>query len=188
VDALGITWKNFLITAGISIAVALFARSFVLETYRIPTKSMAPSLTPGDIIVVNKAYYGFHRPLQKGYLFRWNEVQRGDIILFPLPDDDSRIFVKRVFGLPHDRIQISKNGNASLLNNKGPNAKSNASNPENRVITLEENELFVLGDNASEGTDSRHWGPVDERTVIGKIWKVISKGSIEDPKSPANFK
>jgi len=92
----------------------VFIRTFLFSTFYIPSGSMLPSLRIGDVLVVSKMPYGFckfslpfgHKLPGSGRLGAWGRPQRGDIVVFRLPDNNSTDFVKRVVGLPGDRIAI----------------------------------------------------------------------------------
>jgi len=97
--------EPFLIAA----VVALFIRQFVVEAFKIPSGSMIPTLTIGDHLLVNKFIYGPRIPFTDSRIFTWKEPQRGDIIVFKYPENEDKNFIKRVVGLPGDKIEI-KNG------------------------------------------------------------------------------
>ncbi len=97
--------EPFLIAA----VVALFIRQFVVEAFKIPSGSMIPTLTIGDHLLVNKFIYGPRIPFTDTRIFAWKEPKRGDIIVFKYPENETKNFIKRVVGLPGDKIEI-KNG------------------------------------------------------------------------------
>jgi len=97
--------EPFLIAA----VVALFIRQFVVEAFKIPSGSMIPTLLIGDHLLVNKFIYGPRIPFTDTRIFTWEQPKRGDIIVFKYPENESKDFIKRVIGLPGDKIEI-KNG------------------------------------------------------------------------------
>jgi signal peptidase I len=97
--------EPFLIAA----VVALFIRQFVVEAFKIPSGSMIPTLTIGDHLLVNKFVYGPRIPFTDTRIFTWKEPKRGDIIVFKYPENEDKNFIKRVVGLPGDKIEI-RNG------------------------------------------------------------------------------
>ncbi|HTF99459.1 MAG TPA: signal peptidase I [Nitrospirota bacterium] len=97
--------EPFLIAA----VVALFIRQFVVEAFKIPSGSMIPTLKIGDHLLVNKFVYGPRIPFTDTRFFSWQEPKRGDVIVFKFPVDENKDFIKRVVGLPGDKIEI-KNG------------------------------------------------------------------------------
>lgn len=89
-----------------AVLLAFIIRSFVIEPYKIPSKSMVPTLLVGDHIFVNKFIYGLRVPGTKKWLLQWNSPKRGDVIVFIYPEDEKLDFIKRVIGLPGDHIRI----------------------------------------------------------------------------------
>ena len=96
--------EPFLIAA----VAALIIRQFVVEAFKIPSGSMIPTLTIGDHLLVNKFVYGPRIPFTDTRIFAGKEPKRGEIIVFKYPDDESKNFIKRVVGLPGDKIEIKK--------------------------------------------------------------------------------
>jgi len=96
--------EPFLIAA----VVALFIRQFAVEAFKIPSGSMIPTLTIGDHLLVNKFIYGPRIPFTDKRFFTGREPQRGDIIVFKFPEDESKNFIKRIIGVPGDKIEIRK--------------------------------------------------------------------------------
>jgi signal peptidase I len=94
--------EPFLIAA----VVALFIRQFVVEAFKIPSGSMIPTLTIGDHLLVNKFVYGPRIPFTDSRIFNGKEPKRGEIIVFKYPENEKKNFIKRVIGLPGDKIQI----------------------------------------------------------------------------------
>lgn len=84
--------------------IVLVIRSFIVEPFRIPSGSMLPTLEIGDFIMVNKFTYGLRLPIFHTMLIPANTPQRGDVVVFRYPDDPSKDYIKRVIGLPGDRI------------------------------------------------------------------------------------
>lgn len=94
--------EPFLIAA----VVALFIRQFVVEAFKIPSGSMIPTLAIGDHLLVNKFVYGPRVPFTDVRLFSWKEPKRGDIVVFKYPENEDKNFIKRIVGVPGDKIQI----------------------------------------------------------------------------------
>jgi len=88
-----------------AILIAFFIRSIIIEPYKIPSRSMVPTLLVGDHIFVNKMSYGWRVPGTKFWLTKWGEPKRGEVIVFIYPKDESLDFIKRVVGLPGDHVQ-----------------------------------------------------------------------------------
>lgn len=90
----------------VAVAIALAIRSFVIEPFTIPSGSMIPTLLVGDYVLVNKFIYGVRLPFTGTLLIPVSAPRRGDVIVFRFPDDPSQDFIKRVVGLPGDRIEM----------------------------------------------------------------------------------
>lgn len=185
------------------ILVVLLLRSFVAEPFRIPSGSMIPTLLVGDFILVNKFTYGLRDPMFHDKFVKMSEPKRGDIAVFRWPVDPSKDFIKRIVGLPGDRIvyrdkQLYINGEPATLEQDGVFGAPGLPAP-GVVYRLEENllgvehhvlhnpnrpaddfefivppgEYFAMGDNRDGSDDSRRWGTVPERNLVGKaffIW------------------
>lgn len=171
-------WKNwgepFLVAAILAFAI----RTFLLGPYKIPTGSMRPTFLEGDRIFVDKVSYRFHAP------------KRGDIIVFKYPLDKKKDFVKRLVGLPGDKIQIESG--KLIINGKElddppfsehyyynrpdwPYAK------EGQIIEVPADQYFALGDNSAQSSDSRYWGFVPGKHLVGKaffIWWPLNRVKI----------
>jgi len=109
--------------------------------------------------------------------YRFGEPQRGDVIIFKAPRNEEYEYIKRIIGLPGERVRISQGKvfiNDQFLNESYlPPEYQTASGAflrENQTITIPENNYFVLGDNRSHSSDSRDWGLVPRENIIGKAW------------------
>lgn len=89
-----------------SVLAVLVVRSFLFEPFKIPSSSMMPTLKIGDHIFVSKFNYGFSIPFTKIELLRWSEPRRGEVIVFLFPRDETLHYIKRVLGVPGDRIEF----------------------------------------------------------------------------------
>src|SRR5688572_23994787 len=101
--------REYAESIGIAIVLALVIRTFVVQAFKIPSGSMEDTLLIGDHILVNKLAYGIQLPFMHDKLRLFglmDDPARGDIIVFPFPRDPSRDFIKRVVGLPGDRVEI----------------------------------------------------------------------------------
>ncbi len=163
-------WKNWGEPFLVAAILAIFIRTFLLGPYKIPTGSMRPTFLEGDRIFVDKVSYRFHKP------------ERGDIIVFRYPKDPKKDFVKRLAGLPGDRIEIRDgklivNGNAleqpPFSDHYYYNRDDWDFGKTKEVITVPEQSYFALGDNSAQSSDSRNWGFVPAKNMVGKaffIW------------------
>lgn len=184
------------------IVVVLLLRSFAVEPFRIPSGSMIPSLLVGDFILVDKRAYGLRAPVGFWQLTEGGAPERGDVAVFRFPLDPSKDFIKRVVGLPGDhvvyrdkqlfingeRVPLEKAGVASVpglpggvveryTETLGDRVHPILVNPDaparNIDFTVPEGEYFVMGDNRDGSDDSRRWGTVPERNLVGRaffIW------------------
>ncbi len=150
----------------IALAVALFIRAFIVEAFKIPSGSMKPTLEIKDRIFVNKMVY------------RFNDIASGDIVVFRYPKDTKRYFVKRLIAKGGDEVGI-KDGNIIVNGNilKEPdifenNYYYNAAEygAQDQIITVPENQYYVLGDNSAFSKDSRYWGFVPRKNIVGKVF------------------
>ncbi len=101
-------YKEYIEPFLIAAVIALFIRQFAVEAFKIPSASMVPTLRIGDHLLVNKFIYGPRIPFTDTRIFSWKEPKRGEIIVFKFPLDESKNFIKRVVGVPGDKIQIRK--------------------------------------------------------------------------------
>ncbi|MFZ4438272.1 MAG: signal peptidase I [Syntrophales bacterium] len=162
----------------LAIVIAFFIRTFVIQAYKIPSGSMKPTLLIGDHILVSKFNYGIKLPLIRSTLIPFGTPKRGDIIVFIYPEDRSKDFIKRLVGLPGDTIEIrNKNillNGLSWNDTHGVHVDSliipGSVQPRDNFgpVTVPEGSLFVMGDNRDESYDSRFWGFVPMKDVLGK--------------------
>ena len=162
----------------LAIVIAFFIRTFVIQAYKIPSGSMKPTLLIGDHILVSKFNYGIKLPLIRSTLLPIGTPKRGDIVVFIYPEDRSKDFIKRLVGVPGDTIEIR---DKKILINGLPYKDEHGVYVDHLIIpgsvqprdnfgpvTVPEQKLFVMGDNRDESYDSRFWGMVDQRDVLGK--------------------
>jgi signal peptidase I len=185
--------------------VVLLLRSFLVEPFRIPSGSMMPTLLAGDFILVNKYEYGIRLPVWNTRVFANGTPVRGDIIVFRYPEDPSVPFIKRVVGVPGDHVTyrdktLYLNGAAVPLETADVTGDSGGMLPvleqiedlgmrRHRILVdphspgpeadtvVPEGHYFVLGDNRDNSRDSRYWGFVPDRNLIGRaffIWMHLS--------------
>lgn len=98
--------REYVESLGLAILVALTIRAFGIEAFKIPSGSMIPTLSIGDHIFVNKFIYGLRIPFTKYKFIKVHEPKRGEVIVFIYPVDEKKDFIKRVIGVPGDRIHI----------------------------------------------------------------------------------
>jgi len=98
-------WVEYSISFFPVILIVFFLRSFLVEPFKIPSSSMVPTLLVGDFILVNKFTYGIRLPVANKKVVELGRPERGDVMVFRYPDDTSLDYIKRVVGLPGDRIE-----------------------------------------------------------------------------------
>jgi signal peptidase I len=178
------------------IVIALFALTFILQPFRIPSESMERTLLVGDFLLVNKSIYG--PPGAWSHLLPYREVQRGDIIVFHFPLDPPEHVVKRVIGIPGDRIHLRdgvvyRNGQPvtepyavyesaydDSFRDQFPTAVYTDPGVDahwwlelhrqllNGDLVVPAGQYFVLGDNRNHSRDSRYWGFVPRSAIVGR--------------------
>ncbi len=177
----------------------LVIRSFVFEPFRIPSKSMMPTLLQGDYIFVKKYAYGLRWPVIEKKFYDTGLPERGDVVVFRLPSDPGINYIKRVVGLPGDTIvydnhQLIINGEPMPLTEhqdlrlqegglvflealSGREHAIRISNPGNRrsdsVFRVPDGHYFMMGDNRDNSQDSRYIGAIPETHLVGEavlVW------------------
>ena len=160
----------------IAVLLALVIRTFVVQAFKIPSGSMLPTLQIGDHILVNKFIYYFE------------PIRRGDIIVFKFPQDETRDFVKRTIGLPGETLEIR--GRQVLISgvplkeayavySDGPSLRGLESEHLGPLV-IPPGKLFMMGDNRDHSMDSRAWGFVDVHEIKGKAFIVYFSIRIRD--------
>ncbi|MCL5953979.1 MAG: signal peptidase I [Nitrospirae bacterium] len=155
--------------------IAAFLKLFVIQAFRIPSGSMIPTLLIGDQILVSKLSYGVKNPFHDRYLFRTGHPHRGDVVVFKWPKDETKDFIKRVIGIPGDHIQIIKKKlyvNGVLQNEpyiQSIDPETTDQTPRDNFDTIvPPHSYFVMGDNRDDSYDSRFWGFVKSRKIVGR--------------------
>lgn len=174
------TLREYLEAIGIAILLALFIRTFVVQAFKIPSGSMKPTLLVGDHILVNKFIYGIKIPFTDKTLIPVNMPKRGDVIVFKYPRDTSKDYIKRVVGLPGDRIEVIDRKlliNGEPVNDPHAYYLLSGIMPDSFLrhfgpVVVPADCLFVMGDNRDESSDSRVWGFVPLSYVRGKAFLI----------------
>jgi len=202
------------------IAMVFFLRSFLYEPFKIPSGSMIPTLLIGDLILVNKFTYGIRLPIINKKIIDVNDPQRGDVMVFKYPKDMSQDYIKRIVGVPGDKItydnkrltindkpvsysemdtylhdetlaydkQFMENLAAKphrILNKDGmpstvtgqvdtnfPNHQACVYSQDKFTCIVPEGNYFMMGDNRDDSMDSRYWGFVPNKNIVGKAFFV----------------
>lgn len=187
--------RGFVAEWSVTILMYLFATTTLVQAYVIPTGSMEGNIRVGDHMLVDKLTYAKQGALGL-HLLPYRDIARGDIVVFKYPEDTHQTFVKRVIGLPGDRIhltdrQVYRNGSRLIepytrhifpgvdtYRDDFPAQPEMLTTPKGRdmfahhimhgEVVVPPNTLFVLGDNRDNSLDSRYWGFVPRDYVIGK--------------------
>jgi|SRR3989344_6540668 len=153
--------KEIFIFILIAVGIVLPFRIYMAEPYIVSGASMDPTFESGDYLIVNKISYRFKNP------------ERNTVVIFRYPNDTSKNFIKRIIGLPNETV-VAKENTIRIINKKNPDGFEidqsyiihNVS--LNFEKTLGPNEYFVMGDNRSESFDSRSWGPLEKKYILGE--------------------
>jgi signal peptidase I len=147
----------------ISLAIVIPIRMYGAEPFIVSGSSMFPTFDTGHYLIIDQVSYRFENP------------DRGDIVVFHYPKDPEKFFIKRVVGLPGETIQI-KDGRVLVINADFPDGLLldepyiEETRNENMVVALTEDEYFVMGDNRIASSDSRIWGPLPRENIVGKVF------------------
>ena len=186
------------------ILIVFVLRSFIVEPFRIPSGSMLPTLFIGDFILVEKFRYGLKIPVIHTTGIPTGLPKRGDVIVFRYPIDNSTNFIKRVIGVPGDEIiyldkKLFVNGAIVEVTESNRYTEVNQTeyieslgesrykiwNDNTRLsramqITVPEKSYFVMGDNRDHSNDSRYWGFVPEKNIVGRAFFVWFSWNLEN--------
>lgn len=175
----------------VAILLALFIRTFVVQAFKIPSGSMLPTLLIGDHLLVNKFIYGVRMPFNGKILVPITSPKHGDVVVFRFPKDRSIDYIKRVVGTPGDSLEIKDKTvfiNGKPVNNSHAHFSSPAvlnakASPRDNFgpISVPEGNIFVMGDNRDNSYDSRFWGFVDQRDILGKAFILYWSWDIDKP-------
>ncbi len=156
-----------------------FVMTFLLQSFVIPTGSMEDNILVGDHILVDKAAYANSLGTLENYIFPRLEIKRGMIVTFKSPAEMEKEYVKRVIGLPGERIKIIDK--KVYINDKPLEEPYTFFKDPDINMSYRDNfpgfkvpagHYFCMGDNRDNSYDSRFWGPVPAGFIIGKPWRV----------------
>lgn len=166
-------WKervNFILeiikTVIISLAIILPIRYFLIQPFMVDGASMEPNFHNSDYLIIDEITYRFENP------------ERGQVVVFKNPDNTKEYFIKRVIGLPGETVRI-QDGKVFIKYVESDNfveikedylPKNLSTMGVGDDIKVPENSYFVLGDNRSNSRDSRYFGPIPENFITGKVW------------------
>ncbi len=174
-------YASWIKTIALVLAAWLVFRSTIADLNEVTGSSMQPTLLPGDWLAVNRLAYGLRLPYARGNLLNWHQPRRGDIVVLDDPMSGRRI-VKRVVGLPGDRLEIR---DGMLLVNGEVDDQGEFDKQESLApLTVPEGNYFVLGDNRQRSLDSRAFGPVDQGRIVGRAGGVMLSFDSRNCSSP----
>ncbi|MFZ3065550.1 MAG: signal peptidase I [Nitrospirota bacterium] len=172
--------REYIEAIAIAVLLAIVIRTFVIQAFKIPSGSMIPTLDIGDHILVSKFIYGIRIPFTDIKILDFKKPNRGDIIVFIYPEDEKKDFIKRVVGVPGDKIELKNKElyiNGEKLTEKyiihqDPHTKPKEYEPRDNTgpIIVPPDSLFVMGDNRDQSYDSRYWGFVKISKVKGRAF------------------
>lgn len=167
-------------TAGIAIVAVVLLRSFVVQPFLVSGSSMEPNFQDGDYLLIDELTYRFRRPI------------RGEVVVFKYPENPSSYFIKRIVGLPGEKVviengQIAVSGGQEnpfvLIEDYLPAGVSRQSSRFEKDLAA--GEYFVMGDNRNSSFDSRNWGALPIEDIVGvtrlRLWPVSQVMAFEAP-------
>jgi signal peptidase I len=191
------------------ILIVFLLRSFLVEPFRIPSGSMLPTLLIGDFILVNKYTYGIRLPVVNAKVMDVGEPKRGDVMVFRFPGDPSVNYIKRVVGVPGDHIEYRNkelyiNGQPERQSDprpvqfygEGDGAATRYTEDLDGVkhgilltdspdtpfdVVVPPGQFFVMGDNRDHSNDSRYWGFVPDKNIVGRAFLIWFSWDEERP-------
>lgn len=137
----------------ISAVTVFIIRNFLAQPFLVSGASMEPNFSNGNYLIIDEVTYRFREP------------ERGEVIVFRYPRDRSVYFIKRIIGLPGDEVSV-KNGRVIVSRNGKP-VLTEADTAGSVEAVLGKEQYFVLGDNRYNSFDSRNWGPITKKDIIG---------------------
>jgi signal peptidase I len=150
----------------LSLIIIIPIRYFVFQPFVVQGGSMEPTFTNGDYLIIDELSYKFETP------------QRGQVLVLRYPKDPSQFFIKRLIGLPGEKVVIADGKVTIYKNATDPNAEvlheeylpQGLETFGQETVTLGEDQFFVLGDNRPASSDSRSWGVLPRKDIVGKVW------------------
>ncbi len=147
----------------LALVIVIPIRYFVFQPFIVKGLSMEPNFQDGDYLIIDELSYRFKEP------------QRGEVVVFKYPKDPSQRFIKRIVGLPQEKIEL-RHGQVIITDKFGETLILDESNYllsqgwlGEIEVSLGENEYFILGDNRAHSFDSRRWGPLSKEYIVGRV-------------------
>lgn len=154
-------WKEFFSFLFIALAIALPFRYFIAQPFIVSGSSMEPTFLDKQYLIVDEITYRFQPP------------QRGDVVIFKYPLDTSKYFIKRIIGLPGEHVVV-EGSRVTIFNKEKPDGivleEPYVAYPSDKTAnyTLKDDEYFTMGDNRDKSLDSRYWGPMPKKDLVGR--------------------
>jgi signal peptidase I len=165
--------REVLIFGAIAFGIVLPFRIYIAEPYLVDGRSMSPTFETSDYLIVDKLSYRIGTP------------KRNTVVIFKYPNSPSKSFIKRIIGLPGETVVI-KDNIVTIINSENPEGFVLDQNyivhqmPSEARAVLAEDEYFVMGDNRAESFDSRSWGPLNKKFILGRpILRLLPISKIE---------
>jgi signal peptidase I len=163
----------------LAVVIVLPVRYFLFQPFFVQGISMEPNFENGDYLIIDEISYRFREP------------ERGEIIVFKYPKNPTQRYIKRIIGLPGETVEI-KEGQVIILDENGNQVldeseylSENIETSGNIRVSLSEDEYFVLGDNRNFSSDSRRWGVLPKKYIVGKVyvraWPFAALAKFETP-------
>ena len=179
---------DFLKVILIALAIILPIRYFVFQPFIVSGSSMEPNFSNGEYLIIDEISY------------RFNEPARGDVVVIRYPKDPKQFYIKRIIGLPGDKVMVD-NGRVTIINEANPDGvtldesylpSQGLTFPHDtgliggkKALILKADEYVVMGDNRLASSDSRDWGPLPRKNVIGKAFiRVLPLSEFEKFQTP----
>ncbi|MFH1346626.1 MAG: signal peptidase I [Spirochaetota bacterium] len=172
-------WEIFEVVA-IAVVVVVAIRSFIVQPFLVSGASMEPNFSSGDYLLIDEISYRFNQP------------DRGEVIVFHYPGDKSVYYIKRVIGLPGERLLIN-NGEIKIFNSENSDGffldefylPFGVKTSGSEEIILKDGQYFVMGDNRNYSFDSRSWGSLQKSEIVGlvrlRLWPFNKAMAVEQP-------
>jgi len=164
----------------VTVGTVFLVRTFLVQPFLVSGSSMVPTFQNGDYLLVDELTYRFRAP------------ERGEVAVFRYPNNETTYFIKRIIGLPGERITI-KDGQIRIFNSANKDGfllkeeylGEGARTLGDDDVTLKEDEYFVLGDNRQYSFDSRNWGVLKAREIVGlariRLWPLNEARAFSAP-------
>lgn len=162
-NVLGTAFREIITFAVLAVVIVVPIRLFVAQPFVVEGESMHPTFESGDYLIVDQLSY------------RFTEPKRGDVVVFRYPNDETVFYIKRLIGLPGETVHIEE-GKTSVTKTDGTRIELDESYvvAEDATYSLDRSlgpdEYFVMGDNRPKSSDSRTWGALPEKDLMGRAY------------------